>query len=445
MEGFMRRFMVSVAIAAALACSVVSAQAQSADPVAAQYQAYTTALAAGDRAGAERAAAAALQASEARDGDGGQTGPLAANLAQIRLDLNRPADAVAPAQKALQIAERTNGAAVNLTYARMLVGMAELSTDGDAGQRRILAALNDARNQPGIAAESYEASVTLGEWAIRNDRAQVARDAFERAQTFQLGQTDADNTLRARAMVGQALALTMLEQSATRRNRTGTRLAVAPDNAPSELFAQALRLAKPIAEREARTGRVTRAQVAYGVALAWTHARSARLAAMDWMDRAADVSDRRGMVIDMMANDSLAACPISLDPSPVPAYSEEGIRAAGANAVVVRVITDSSGNITDRRLVGAAGDQEFVTSINDVLPQWTAPAGQNCSKARVMFVPVLVLPNDEQVAESFRAESGAQRANVASMMMAGYQAGQTGAGTWLQRQSDGLIALVPQN
>lgn len=433
----------SLAIAASVAFLMiggVSAQAQT-DPVSDQYRAYEAALARGDRNGAEAAAAAALAASEARDGDGGRTGALAANLAQLRLNQTRPADALAPAQRALRIAESNASSGVNPIYARLIVGQAELASNGDAGQSRILAALDQAQTAGNLNPEAYEAAVVLGEWAVRNQRAQVARDAFERALRFPLGQTDTDNVLRARAHLGIGLALTMIESDPTRRNRTGTRLAVAPDQGPTESFAEALRLSRPIAEREAATGRMTRSQITYGAALAWAIARGQRLSALDWIDRGGS-SDRRGFSVGL--NGASASCASMVNPDPVPAYDVGKMRDAIANTVVVRTTTNATGAITDRRVVGAAGDQDFVNAVNTVLPQWGF-GEEACAGARVVFTPVLVMVDDRQVSESFRSQEGPSRMTTGALMTStgGFNAQSSGSSGWVTRQNNGLLAVVP--
>lgn len=58
--------------------------AQAPNPVLTHFRAYRAALESNDLPTAEREAAAALAASEARDGDGGRTAVLALNLASIR-------------------------------------------------------------------------------------------------------------------------------------------------------------------------------------------------------------------------------------------------------------------------------------------------------------------------------------------------------------------------
>ena len=435
----MRKSLVVVASVAFLMLGAASGQAQT-DAVADQFRAYEAALSRGDRNGAEAAAAAALAASEARDGEAGRTGALAANLAQLRLNQGRAADALAPAQRALRIAERNSSSGVNPIYARLLVGQAELASDGEAGQRRILAALTEAQSAGALNPESYEAAVVLGEWAIRNDRAAVARDAFERALRFPIGQADTDNVLRARAYLGQGLALTMIESDPTRRNRTGTRLAVAPDAGPADAFAEALRLSRPIAEREAATGRMTRSQVTYGAALAWAIARGQRVSALDWIDRGAG-ADRRGMVVGL--NGAPATCAGMISPDPVPVYDVETMRQAIANAVVVRTTTNASGAIVDRRIVGAAGDQDFVAAVNAVLPSWGFSEA-SCAGARVVFTPVLIMVDDRQISESFRSQGSPARQTTGSIAVAtgGYSAPNERRG-WVTRQNNGLLAVVP--
>ncbi len=437
----MARGLAGVAVLAIAAFGIAAAHAQSADPVADNYRAYQAAIARDDKAGAEAAAAAALAASEARDHDGGSTATLAANLAQVRLDLNRPADALAPAQRASQIAQSRGAAAgVNPTYAKLLVGEAELAQDGDAGQRDILAALDAAQNQPDIAPEAFDGAVRLGEWALRNDRGLVAQNAFDRALQFHLGDTDLDNSLRARAYLGQGIALVVNERGATARARTGTRMAVAPDQRPTEAFLQAMHLSKPIAERESRGGRMTRSQVTYGTALAWALARGARLSAMEWIDRT-EGSDRRGTVVS--ASGEVLSCAAGLSPDPVPAYSAEAIRASGANAVVVRAIVDSNGAVTDRRLVGATGDATFVSAVNTVLPRWNVARGEGaCAGARVVFAPVLIMAQDEMVAQTFRSNHGASARTTASLNPQTSMVGAPASG-WVTSQGAGLIAVTP--
>jgi tetratricopeptide (TPR) repeat protein len=436
----MRKGLAIAASVALLMIGGVSAQAQS-DAVADQYRAYEAALARGDRNGAEAAAAAALAASEARDGEGGRTGALAANLAQLRLNQGRNADALAPAQRALRIAEGNSNAGVNPIYARLLVGQAELAANGDAGQRRLLAALTEAQSAGNLNPEGYEAAVVLGEWAVRNNRAPVARDAFERALRFPIGQTDTDNVLRARAYLGQGLALTMMEDGISHRRSTGTRLANAPDSGPSAAFQEALRLSRPLAQREASAGRMGRAQVTYGAALAWSIARGARLSEFDWIDTT-NAADRTGMVVGL--NGSSPGCSSMIEPDPVPAYDVAKMRDAVANAVVVRTATNAAGAIVDRRVVGAAGDQDFVTAVNAALPQWGF-GSEGCAGARVVFTPVLVMVNDEQVAESFRAQGGGARQSTASLMNSTgiLSAQSSGRSGWMTRQNNGLMAVVP--
>src|SRR5262249_11451287 len=79
------------------------AQTPASDPVMANYHAYRAAMNSGDFAAAEAAAAAALNASETRDGDGGHTAVLAENLAVVRLYQHEPATAYAPALRAYRL------------------------------------------------------------------------------------------------------------------------------------------------------------------------------------------------------------------------------------------------------------------------------------------------------------------------------------------------------
>src|SRR5262249_58511725 len=80
------------------------AQSGAPNPITSHYRAYREALATGNLAAAEVEAAAALDASAARDGDGGNTAVLAINLAQTRLSLGRRNEAYEPASRAFKIA-----------------------------------------------------------------------------------------------------------------------------------------------------------------------------------------------------------------------------------------------------------------------------------------------------------------------------------------------------
>jgi hypothetical protein len=113
-----------------------AAGAQTPNPIIEHYRAYRAALERNDLAAAEAAAISALEASEARDGDGGRTGVLVYNLATVRFARNDLSGALAPARRALELAQLRGEAASSVSpiLARLLVGRAELAADEPGGR-----------------------------------------------------------------------------------------------------------------------------------------------------------------------------------------------------------------------------------------------------------------------------------------------------------------------
>jgi hypothetical protein len=104
-----------------------SAQSGGSDPVISAYREYKAAEARKDLAGAEAAAARALAASDARDGDGKLTAVLAMNLAIVMMDRDEKAQAIAPARRAYTLAS-AGAKGVDPLMARLVLGEAELAT-----------------------------------------------------------------------------------------------------------------------------------------------------------------------------------------------------------------------------------------------------------------------------------------------------------------------------
>src|SRR5262249_11051026 len=137
---------------------------------------YRAAVDRGDLAAAETEAAAALEASQARDGNGGRTGVLALNLALARLDAGHRAEAMQPAQLAQSLAGDTSGGGRAL--ADLVVARTELSRAG--GAERILAALG----QPGardLGAYAFDAASDLGRFSMEQQQYEQAQAAWTRA------------------------------------------------------------------------------------------------------------------------------------------------------------------------------------------------------------------------------------------------------------------------
>jgi hypothetical protein len=186
--------------------TAIPAAAQS-NPVVEHYRAYTAAFEAGDFAAAERAAAAALQASQARDGEAGRTGVLALNLAMARLRVNRHADAVEPAQLALDIAGRDANAGVDRTVAslvrsRALIGAADEFRERTALESSTFDALEAAAaRSPALDGYAFDAALDLARLELQMRRYRQANEAAELALRFARGAEAPEPVARARALV----------------------------------------------------------------------------------------------------------------------------------------------------------------------------------------------------------------------------------------------------
>lgn len=410
----MKRFLTGAAVLGVLAGPTLAQTPAPADPVIQNYRAYDAALGRSDLPAAEAAAAAALAASEARDGDGGSTARLAANLAQVRLDQGRGADALAPAQRALAIVEaRGAQAGVDSFYARLLVGRAELAAQGPSGELRLRTALGEAESAHRQRVEAYDAAIDLGEWGLGQGRPDVARDAFQIAADLSSGQSEIDVLARAQAELGRGIALSMLDRPAP-RVASGSRLLQRPNTGAEEALRTAMELTRPYAERDARRGAVTRAQMTYSSALAWAHARAALLAALGWQS---PLAPTRGMIVDLNEGDGVPACPAEYGGGDAPGVgaivartvSGEGgaivdARYVGAmdrfdasafgyaTSLIARITTDASGAVTDARVVGSVDNLSLDSVLGSVLESARRDvAASGCSRARVMFAPVVFL------------------------------------------------------
>jgi len=411
----MKRFLMCAAAITVLAGAPAAAQTPApADPVIQNYRAYDSALGRGDLPAAEAAAAAALAASEARDGDSGSTARLAANLAQVRLDQGRGAEALAPAQRALAIVEaRGAQAGVDSFYARLLVGRAELAAQGPSGEQRLRTTLGEVEAAQRQRIEAYDAAIDLGEWGLGQGRPDVARDAFQIAADLSDGQAEIDVLARAQAQLGKGIALAMIDRPAPRVT-SGSRLLQAPNAQAEEALRTAMELVRPFAERDARRGGVTRAQMTYSSALAWAHARAALMHGLGWES---PLEPTRGMVVDIDQSDGVAACPAEYGGGGAPGVGaivartvsgEGGViseaRYVGtmsrldgqsfgyATSLVARITTDNSGAVTDARVVGAVDDLSLDRMLSGVLEGARGDTtATGCSRARVMFTPVVFL------------------------------------------------------
>lgn len=374
---------------AALVLLAVPAAAQTPNPIMQHYRAYAAALGAGDLATAEREADAALAASVARDGDGGRTAVLALNLASVRLERGRAAEALAPAQRASTIAQANPSSGVDPVAASLAVARAELMGDVSAGTERANTAIAAAEQRGEFKIEAHETAMALGARHMRQQRFDDAEAAYRTAVRLAAGEEEAMKMARANALVGQGMALMLLESPGRSTADTGSTLLRRPNGRPDAAFASAIELVQPLALQGAPGGAITRAQAVYANALAWEALQRARLQSLGW--RIPDTGPR-ALMIDASPADGLPPCAFGVRTEPGPIYPQELLRDQyGGTGAVVRILTNEAGEIVQARTLAVAGGVALTDAINSVAPRWSiipSEPTEACNKAAVLILPM---------------------------------------------------------
>ncbi len=382
------RWIAGLVAAIALGCGSAAAQSTP-NPVMEHYRAYNAAMQAGDFAAAETAAAAAVEASEARDGDGGNTPVLVMNLAMVRVTAGQFEQAVAPAQRAVAFAEQ-GAEGLDLALARLVLGQAELSRGGRGPAERLQALLLEMRAAGGHESQVYLAASRLGQWALTERLYRHSVDAWTVAIDMTTQGDRNGAVARGNALIGRGTARLFADNMGFSTGSTGSNIVQSPEGLAELDYAEALRTLRPLLITAAGGDtRLTEAQQLYANALAWSTALRAKLRSLGWEDPA-PLQGGGGFVI---GTSSLAPlCPLTLD-APEPAYPGSAISEFGAGAVVVRIVTDDRGEIVERGVIATAGGVGFRNSVERVLPRWryelAEGAMQPCSGASVRFIPYL--------------------------------------------------------
>ena len=200
-----------MAVAVALAPQPAFAQQNS---VIEHYRAYNAALERGDVSTAAREAQAALDASQARDGDGGRTAVLALNLATVRLLAGEHDQARMAAQRALDLAHVGAGG-VNAALAELIIARANLSmaTGPEAvAAARQLDALLWAPAAEGLPdSDVYLAGEQLGDWAFANRDWVLAQRGWSAAGARAAGAARGENYGLGRARTREGIAILVPE------------------------------------------------------------------------------------------------------------------------------------------------------------------------------------------------------------------------------------------
>ena len=349
------------------------------NPVVANFREYRAALERNDLPAAEKAAEAALAASEAAGG--ARTAVLALNLANVRLGLGGDYDALEPARRAYELATASADAGVDPRVATLTLGRAELAANEERdGSRRLIAAIPMAEGDAAIAGDVYDAAVALAQWALEAREYDDAESAWATAE--RLADTSVDPTFaRARAITGRGVAI-FLRSANPREQQTGTRLlriSTPEAQAASDAFASAQSLLMPAAYAEIPPGtRLTAGQVAYAQAMAW---QGALLARQETLDEAAPVTLPTMRSIPVY--DGRGLCRMrAFNAGPELKYPTEALFRYGVGAVVMHFALEPDGTVRSRSVAASVPPGLLGEAVEATLDNWriekTSGSPPNC-------------------------------------------------------------------
>jgi len=372
--------------------ALTSAVAHAQNPVLEHYRAYQAAFERNDLPAAEAAAAEALAASEARDGDGGSTAVLALNLASVRYLRGDPANALAPAQRALALAQaRGEASRVSPLQAEVLVGRAELALNRDGAAQRLLAAVEAGQGGRLPGADLHDAAEHLGQYLTRSADYSRARRAWSIAANSAESARSSPAYARANALVWHAASI-MLESTTRRRGRLDADAAVQARRDLNE----ALALFQPLAEREAERGRLTTAQAGYAQALAWRAVLRAKVVSdgVDLPPEEPDAQSDGAREVDVPTPAHSPRCRVRF--SYTRDYSllfpDRALSEGQLAGMAVRFTVDEAGQVTESVPVAVVGRDDFVRAVENSWRHWRverldgSPA--DCRMAMSVLVPM---------------------------------------------------------
>jgi len=380
------------AAAVLFACAAIHAAAPPADAVAENYAAYSAALQRKDLAAAEVAAAAAYEASVQAQGDGGRTAVLALNLADVRLAQGRYDEAVAPARKALELAESQGPASgVDVVLARLLLDRAQLRSGDEAAAKRLEASLAAAAAQPDLNAALFTAAADLAKHSLENHRYDAARAAWATAgRVAKRNPATASPLLVDRMRVEESAAglLALVAQPAS----SVASWRMPPDTSAYRDYLETLVAIVEKLGREAAqpgpTSAPTEAQTVFGLALAWYNAIKSKFRSegRQWNDmpELPDTPDEIGG-----SRHALPRCDARVVAEPKPEYPRAERLEGGVGSVVLQLTFDEDGSVVRSAVAGGVGPR-FVESVTAVAGRWRLarknPDQAGCRMAREIFL-----------------------------------------------------------
>lgn len=373
------RFVLGVSLLCAAPFGAHAQEAAAVDPVVTHFREFRAALDRGDTAAAETAAQAAYDASLAANGS--RTAVLAVNLASLRLDLGKPAEAYAPAQKAHELASANADSGVDQLMTALTLGRAALAVNGLQAAPDLMAALAQAERRREFEAEAYSAAVDLARTAFTLRAYETARDAWESSGRLAAAAPSEPDFARGLARTGEGAAI-FLQGVAEGGSANGTStIARGTARDADEALVDALGLLQQYAAGTDPSV-LTLAQGVYAQALAWQGALRAKLRAQGEQPREADA--RSG---------AAAQCAVRLVAEPQPAYPVDALAGSGVGAVVFRVTTDAQGQVVDRKIAAAVPAGSFSEAVVAVADQWRAEiapdAAPGCRRDGVQYAQIV--------------------------------------------------------
>lgn len=343
-----------------------SASAQQSSAVQ-HYRAYLSALERGDVQAAASEAQLALEASQARDGDGGRTAVLALNVATSRLAAGDAAAATQAAQYALNLA-RGGADGVNVDFAELILARANLALGAEDAAavyaERLSALLNAPSAETLDDQEVYLAGTQLGNWGLEHSSYELAQRGWAAAGARPSGSPSGAAFGLGRARTYEAISIILNELD---RHRLG-RFSQEDAYDAHALLSEAARALRPLTD-ESPSLELTAAQQMYAESRAWISALEALLMsegvpvpeAPEEAQGDADGWSEVGAV-DL----TRPRCQMRLVASPLPRYAIS----AQVAAVVVFFRVNAAGEIEHSQIAARAGAEQFATEVERVVGRW---------------------------------------------------------------------------
>lgn len=344
-----------------VASGVTAQPSATVEPVVRHFRDYRAALERGDLTAAEAAASAALAASESARG--ARTAVLALNLANLRLELGSPYDALPPARTAHTLATASTDAGIDPVAAALTLGRAELAAGDAAGTPRLLAALSAAEANTALAPDVYNAAVALGTSALDSRDYASARVAWATAARLARA-TDEPELSRARALTGEGAAIFLAHSD--RSAAQPAALSMQDAQAANDAFATAQRLMLPVAFVAVPGDTLSSGQLAYAQAMAWQTALLAKVESDDGEPLQPTAFGR-----EMPAFDADALCKVrTIRDGGALAYPPEALDRYGVGAVVLHVGLEADGSATSRTIAAAIPPGVLADAVEKASADW---------------------------------------------------------------------------